>query len=295
MPDVSVIVPTRNRANILQQSLPRLLQQEDGTFTYEVIVADDASRDHTGDVLRDCRCEKLVVVSMKRHHARAAARNRAVAAARGAILLFVDDDCFVGKDFLARHAQRHANRSPLAVTGPIVEVDAVPESSPPETGRLRGWHRNPFPGGNVSVARALVLAAGGFDESLSAYGWEDTELHRRLMALGVRREFVRDARVFHYKPRAHRDDFIARLQCERERGAMGAHFYAKHPCLTVGFQTKQLSVFKAMDAGLDRLFGLDRAVEKVLRTGKVPRLAAWRLLLRLHAEIVADRRFLHDR
>jgi hypothetical protein len=71
---------------------------------------------------------------------------------------------------------------------------------------------------------------------------------------------------------------------------MGAYFYAKHPCLAVGFQTKQLSVFKAMDAGLDRLLGLERAVEEALRTGKVPQLAAWRLLLRLHAEIAAGRR-----
>lgn len=290
MPDISLIVPTRNRAHILQQSLPRLLRQERGRFTHEVIVVDDASEDDTGDVLRDCRRENLVALRMERHRASAAARNRAVAAARGAILLFVDDDCFVGRDFVARHADRHGNRSPAVVTGPIVEVDEIPESDPPDTGRFRGWHRNPFPGGNVSVARALVLAAGGFDESLSAYGWEDTELHRRLMELGVRSEFVWKARVFHYKPRAHRDDFIARLQCERARGTMGANFYAKHPRLAVGFQTKQLSVFKAIDAGLDRLLGLDRAVEETLRTGKVPRPAAWRFLLRLHAEIAGGGR-----
>ena len=290
MPDVSLIVPTRNRAHILRQSLPRLLRQESGRFTYEVIVVDDGSEDDTGDVLRDCRHDSLVVIRMERHQARAAARNRAVAAARGAILLFLDDDCFVGGDFVACHADRHENRSSVVVTGPIVEVDEIPETDAPQTGRLRGWHRNPFPTGNVSVARKLVLAAGGFDESLYAYGWEDTELHRRMMVLGVCREFVANARVFHYKPRASRDDFIARLRCERERGAMGAYFYAKHPCLAVGFQTKQLSVFKAMDAGLDRLLGLERAVEEALRTGKVPQLAAWRLLLRLHAEIAAGRR-----
>lgn len=291
MPDVSLIVPTRNRAHILRQSLPRLLQQERSRFAHEVIVVDDASEDDTGEVLRDCRRENLVVLKMERHQAIAAARNRAVAAARGAILLFLDDDCFVGRDFVARHADHHGNRPAVAVTGPIVEVDTIPEVDAPDVGRFRGWHRNPFPGGNVSVGRTLILAAGGFDESLSAYGWEDMELHRRLMALGIRREFARDASVFHYKPRSDRDDFIARLQCEQARGAMGANFYAKHPCLAVGFQTKQLSVFKAMDAGLDRLLDLDGAVEEALRTGKVPRPAAWRLLLRLHAEIAADGRF----
>jgi glycosyltransferase involved in cell wall biosynthesis len=102
-PRASVIVPTYNRALYLDRTLASWLGQ---TFAdYELVVIDDGSSDETGEVLR--RYEGRLPL---RHQAfpnggRAAARNRGLALARGAIIIFSDDDRIVEPGFVAAHVR----------------------------------------------------------------------------------------------------------------------------------------------------------------------------------------------
>ena len=78
-PDVSVIVATYNRCEVLRGALDSLLHQETGGTTYEVIVADNNSTDDTRRVAAR-RADLLLrtgtrrfVRAQPRHHARARA------------------------------------------------------------------------------------------------------------------------------------------------------------------------------------------------------------------------------
>src|SRR5438477_8864136 len=93
----SVIVSTRNRAELLRGCLESLLAERPA-IGWEVIVVDNASTDETAATVERCheladgiRLEYLVEERLGLSHA----RNRGVAEARGEYLLFTDDDVLV--------------------------------------------------------------------------------------------------------------------------------------------------------------------------------------------------------
>jgi glycosyltransferase involved in cell wall biosynthesis len=284
---VSVVLPTFDRASLLALTLPRLLRQTLPAGRYEVVLVDDGSTDDTPAVAEAAACPALRHVRAV-HGGRAAARNHALRAARGEVLVFLDDDAFVAPDFLAAHLAAHRGDDRRMATGPIVAV-AAPPAGIVRPAPWRGYHRNPFPTGNASVRREHALRAGGFDEAMRLYGWEDVEFAARLADLGLRRRFVWSAPIFHLRPDVRLADDLAR---ERERGTMGARFYRKHGTVRVGLATKMWWPFRALDAGLARLAALDRLSARVQdRPELAARLpGAVRVLLRHHAEISAGRR-----
>src|SRR5213079_1378023 len=91
MPDVSVIIPTRDRWELLSSlSLPSARGQQD--LDLEVLVVDDGSTDGTENRLRAIGDPRLVVLRSKTSAGVAGARNRGIAVARGEWLAFLDDD-----------------------------------------------------------------------------------------------------------------------------------------------------------------------------------------------------------
>lgn len=89
-PVVSVVIPTRNRLALLQESVASVVEQRG--ITWEVVVVDDASEDGTTDWLRRLGDERIRSIHLVEHAERSAARNAGAAAARGRCLLFLDDD-----------------------------------------------------------------------------------------------------------------------------------------------------------------------------------------------------------
>jgi glycosyltransferase involved in cell wall biosynthesis len=88
-PDVSVVVPTYNRAHLLGASLHSLLAQEG--VTLEVIVVDDGSTDGTAAMLAGLDDVRVRPV-LRPHGGIAAARNAGVAVARAPFVAFHDSD-----------------------------------------------------------------------------------------------------------------------------------------------------------------------------------------------------------
>lgn len=92
MPEVSVIVPTFNRAALLPRCLDSIIAQ---TLTdWEVILIDDGSTDHTEAVARDYerRTEGRVRFAKQDHRGPGAARNHGIELARGRFVAFLDSD-----------------------------------------------------------------------------------------------------------------------------------------------------------------------------------------------------------
>ena len=97
----SIIIPTRNRPEKLAQTVGFLQQQSLPASEYELIVVDDGS--HPPVVVPDAPAELACSVIRLEGVERSAARNTGAAAARGELLVFVDDDLSIPPDFLQAH------------------------------------------------------------------------------------------------------------------------------------------------------------------------------------------------
>lgn len=88
--EVSVIIPTCNRANLVKRALHSVLEQ---TFRdFEVIVVDDASQDNTKEVVASFADERVKYIKHDKNRGGSAARNSGIKAAKGKYIAFLDDD-----------------------------------------------------------------------------------------------------------------------------------------------------------------------------------------------------------
>lgn len=99
---VSVVIPTFNRENFIEQAVSSVFAQSHPFF--EVIVVDDGSTDRTPEIIaslrqRDAR-NRLVTIRQENRGA-AAARNTGIRAARHELIAFVDSDDRFNSDKLA--------------------------------------------------------------------------------------------------------------------------------------------------------------------------------------------------
>lgn len=101
MTDISVIIPTFNRAGQLVTALESVMAQS--MPPDEIIVVDDGSTDETLAFVADCqkRTELKLIYLYQANKGPAAARNRGIEAARGSYLAFLDSDDQWHRDKLA--------------------------------------------------------------------------------------------------------------------------------------------------------------------------------------------------
>jgi glycosyltransferase involved in cell wall biosynthesis len=170
-PDVSVVIPTRDRWNLLSRAVGTALAQRG--VTVQVTVVDDGSRLPAPPLpeLRDPR------VTLLQEPARgvAAARNLGARRSTARWLAFLDDDDIWAPEKLAsllgaagRAGAGFAYSSVLMIAADLTPLLVDP--GPPPAGLVRRLLEiNAIPGGgsNVVVDRALFDQVGGFDESLS--------------------------------------------------------------------------------------------------------------------------------
>jgi len=90
MPAVSVIIPTYNRAEFLRLAITSVLNQ---TFQdFEIVVVDDASEDHTHEVVHNFCDKRIKYIRHEVNKRVAATRNTGVLNSSGDYIAFVDDD-----------------------------------------------------------------------------------------------------------------------------------------------------------------------------------------------------------
>ncbi|MEZ5076279.1 MAG: glycosyltransferase [Solirubrobacterales bacterium] len=217
-PFLSAIVPTKDRAAALAATLAALADQEEIAGGAEVVVADNGSTDETPRVLAEAaeRLPSLVAVRQPKPGP-AAARNAAVAAASGQVLLLLGDDTAPARtDLFAAHAALHrAEPDPgYAVLG---RIEWAPQPQPTAFMRwldaggpqFHYWElsaggaadpRSHFYSSHLSLKREIFEQVGGFDERFPFAAFEDTELGGRLAAHGMRLEYHPELLVHHDHP-----------------------------------------------------------------------------------------------
>ena len=98
-PNVSVILPTYNRATLLRAAVDALLRQTAHADAYEIVAVDNNSSDGTAELLASFDDPRVVVVKEPRQGL-SYARNAGLAAARADILALTDDDVEVAPDWI---------------------------------------------------------------------------------------------------------------------------------------------------------------------------------------------------
>ncbi|MFT4678110.1 MAG: glycosyltransferase involved in cell wall biosynthesis [Flavobacteriales bacterium] len=96
---VSVIVTTFNYASYVERALRSVVDQSLSSDQYEILVINDASTDHTAEILENWE-EHIRVFNLKDNIGLAGARNFGIKKARGQYVIFVDADDYVHSDLL---------------------------------------------------------------------------------------------------------------------------------------------------------------------------------------------------
>jgi hypothetical protein len=178
IPRASVVVPTRDRADVLPRALGSLLRQEGVEF--EVVVVDDGSSDHTRDVVAALGDSRLRYLRQEPAGA-SAARNRGAGSARGDLLFFLDSDDEVRPSWLSALADALAEPGiAIACCGArALEPEGERDLPVRDLGPAFCDYRGSFLAGTFALHRELFAAVGGYQDGLS-YS-ENTELVLRLL------------------------------------------------------------------------------------------------------------------
>ncbi len=199
-PEVSVVVPTRDRAQRLSGLLRSLRGQTIAPARFEVIVVDDGSRDRTPLLLREAAGRSDLSLTSVRLEGRgpAAARNVGWRSARAALIAFTDDDCEAAPGWLAAMLRRAGTSEAAVVQGPTVPMPWEHH----RRGVLSRTRSIPLPSPwfetcNILYPRAMLETLGGFDEAFPDALGEDTDLGWRALEAGARHAFAPDAVVYH--------------------------------------------------------------------------------------------------
>jgi glycosyltransferase involved in cell wall biosynthesis len=186
-PKVSVIIPTHNRAAVLRETLPPVLEQDFPDF--EVIVVNDRSTDETAAVLSEFGDQLLPITVDFGSPART--RNAGAAAARGEFLLFTDDDCTVPSHWIAGMMDRYQTHGADAMSGGFAPFSLATRSERYQHYRMAllfgedAKEVRACPVINFLIPRGIFEETGGFDESFP-FSLEDWEFCQRLVNSGRR-------------------------------------------------------------------------------------------------------------
>jgi glycosyltransferase involved in cell wall biosynthesis len=106
-PFLSVVMCTRDRADLLRRTLESLCVQTLGREAFEIVLVDDGSSDATRETALAFQSALPLRYAYQRHAGVASARNHGVFTARGQVLLFLDDAVVADPALLEVHAEAH--------------------------------------------------------------------------------------------------------------------------------------------------------------------------------------------
>lgn len=226
--EYSIVVPTYNDPINLRRCLQSLQHQQGiARDDWEVLVVDNGSEKRTSQAIEAFQTSlplRYLYIPRTSDSNRSRARNRAIRAARGEVIIMIDGDQIAAPNVVALHRDAHRAQHDIAAVGSrsrlrlgayddvMLSQRFATEAMPPidridirdrSFGVLgvdledleTAWHY--FWSMNASVRRSALLDVGLFDESFRGWGLEDSELGYRLGLTGVAFRHLRDAVVYH--------------------------------------------------------------------------------------------------
>lgn len=200
---ISVIIPTFNRPEILGECLDRLVNQNFVKSEYEIIVVNDGGSINARQIVDDITKKTPVKIKYfyQRNLGQGVARNKGLDNAEGNIVLLINDDILPTSNLLSEHVKFHRQhvKENEAVLGLILmdpRIERTPFVEFMNNGSLIfgkfGGHLTAYEKlsgkktadynffyANLSFKRSF-LKDMRFDEHFQEYGWEDIEFGYRL-------------------------------------------------------------------------------------------------------------------
>lgn len=254
-PQVTVIIPTHDRRDLLRLTLRTVLWQTG--IDLEAIVVDDGSTDGTSEVVQAIDDARVRCVRQETPQGVSTARNHGMDLARGNWIAFLDDDdLWAPTKLLAQLEAAEASNATWCYTG-AVKIDdrqrIVGGTPPPSPGAVMARLRssNLVPGGcsGVVVTRRALASAGRFDPRL--VNLADWDLWVRLGRTG--RPTCVPEPLVGYRIHPGQASLDVRLILNEaalmdrrygvpvDRGAL--HHYLAHVCLRAGRKRQSLKHF----------------------------------------------------
>lgn len=214
----SVIIPTFNRRDILNELMGYLVKQTVPLSQWELVIVDDGSTDDTLAMLQGWQArypDLRLLYHWQQNQGPGKARNEGVRLAGAEIVCVLDSDAMPAPDWLEEILKGYDDPLLAGVGGRI------------HTHQSRGiineynLHKkfNEVPGGygggeitflmtgSMSHRRDVLLAVGGFNENYPHFG-DDNELGERVRLLGYHYAYNPDSEADHH----HRDTFESLLR-----------------------------------------------------------------------------------
>jgi len=190
-PSVSVVIPFRNRARYIDETVRSVLAQT--VKPLEIIIVNDASeesaRRHLDRWAKECR-----IIDLKKNVGPAAARNEGIGRARGEFVAFLDDDDLWLSHKLETQLNYMREHPDCAVVCGMVwticpdGTDSLSTDLPPLWTLPQALSMGHFVVLSTCLVRTLVARALGFDSRLRAA--EDIDFAIRCCAAGSRIESI---------------------------------------------------------------------------------------------------------
>lgn len=229
-PIASVIFSTYNSEEWMRKTLLGFAAQ--GRCDFEVVVADDGSREPTREMIEAMRPQLPFplqhVWQTDEGFQKSRILNKAIVASRADYLVFTDGDCIPRRDFVSTHLRLRERgrflsggyfKLPMDISKAI-DAEDIASGRCFELGWLRGQGLGLQPravklvatgafarlldaaipvnstwnGHNASGWKSDLVAANGFDERMG-YGGQDRELGERLVNAGIRGKRIRHRAV----------------------------------------------------------------------------------------------------
>lgn len=234
-PFVSVVIPVRDDSARLRGCLRSLREQTYTKDRYEIVVVDNASREDVRSVVAEADGVRYAYEGKR---GPAAARNKGVATARGAVIAFTDSDCLPAPDWLERGVAVLMGTPDCGLVGGDIRFLFRDPDRPSAVELVDTRHfrqkdyveRGGFAAtANAFARRAVFEGAGPFDESFDGPAYEDKEWGERVSAKGYRVVYAEDAFVHHPARRT-----LADLCRKVAAGQRGEHQYARGTSLARG-------------------------------------------------------------
>jgi glycosyltransferase involved in cell wall biosynthesis len=286
---VSVVIPTRDRLELLRLAVASVLAQTESNL--ELVIVDDASADSTARYLGDLADgdPRVVLVRNINPKGGAGARNEGIAVSRGQWIAFLDDDDEWAPAKLERQLEAmHAHPSAVACILRRSSGRERLQSVPREVTLRQLLAGNRIGGASMCLSRAPVLReVGGFDEAFAS--GQDLDLWVRLRGRGpiigcpeplvthryhagarittnMRAQYL-GARRFYFK---HRHLMDAALR--RERIALSCYLMSRQPTRSLRYRSRYLGIcIRNSHAPLAFSYALSsgvRLVNDALRRGR---------------------------
>lgn len=203
---ISVIITTHNWSNALKCVLEALIAQKT-THPFEIIVADNGSGIETAKVVRALK-NRVIIPILHIWHTNesgslAAIRNKAILAAEGDYLIFLNGDSIPRLNFITRHLALAKEKTFIVGNRVLLNraftVAVLAEMLPLHRWSIWQWfiaclkgHCNRvMRGSHFGVWKQDLLNINGWEENLTGWENEDSDLIVRLLRSGVQRKNAR--------------------------------------------------------------------------------------------------------